>query len=93
MTDYWLNKLMFDLQGPGGKDRWRNDREAVLDEYPFSPEMRKALIEDDLDTIQPHANPYLLRFYLLIAGYDDEASIAALEAVGERQKKAEVANG
>ena len=35
MTDYWLNKLMFDLQGPGGKERWRDDREAVLDAYPF----------------------------------------------------------
>ena len=87
MTDYWLNKLLFDLQGPGGKERWATERPAVLDEYPFSPELRQALIDDDLGVIQPLANPYLLRFYLLICGYDDAQSIAALGALGERQRE------
>lgn len=94
MTDYWLNKLMFDLQGPGGKERWRNEREAVLDAYPFPPEMRQALIDDDLAKIQPHANPYLLRFYLLICGYDDAGSIEALSALDAgKQEREAAANG
>ena len=93
MTDYWLNKLMFDLQGPGGKERWRDDRKAVLDAYPFPPEMRQALVDDDLAKIQPHANPYLLRFYLLICGYDDAASIEALSALESGKEEGEAANG
>ena len=93
MTDYWLNKLMFDLQGPGGKERWRGDRATVLDGYPFSPEMRQALMDDDLAKIQPHANPYLLRFYLLICGYDDAGSIEALSALRTDEDERRVANG
>lgn len=83
MTDYWLNKLMFDLQGPGGKERWTGDREAVMDLYPLAPEVRKALLEDDFSVIQPRANPYLLRFFLLICGYGDAESIAILSALAE----------
>lgn len=88
MTDYWLNKLMFDLQGPGGKERWAEKREETVDRYPLSPEVRRALLEDDLDVIQPLVNPYLLRFYLLINGYDDEGSIKALSDIGRRRQEA-----
>ncbi len=91
MADYWLNKLMFDLQGDDGKDRWTNSREDVVDSYPLSPEVRKALLEDDYDVIQPLANPYLLRFFLLISGHDDAGSIRILSDIGKRQQ--EVANG
>lgn len=91
MADYWLNKLMFDLQGDDGKDRWANSREEVVDSYPLSPEVRKALLEDDYDVIQPLANPYLMRFFLLISGHDDAGSIRILSDIGKRQK--EVANG
>ena len=87
MTDYWLNKMMFDLQEPGGKDRWQTDRAAVLDEYPLSPEVRQALIDDDMRVIQPLANPYLLRFHLLISGYGDAESIAKLNALAETGEK------
>jgi protocatechuate 4,5-dioxygenase alpha chain len=90
MTDYWLNKLFFDLQGPGGKERWRDDRAAVLDDYPLKPELRQALLDDDFSVIQPVANAYLLRFHLLISGYDDEQSIALLKAL---EKEEETANG
>lgn len=91
MADYWLNKLMFDLQGDDGKDRWTNSRKEVVDSYPLSPEVRKALLEDDYDVIQPLANPYLLRFFLLISGHDDAGSIRILSDIGKRQQ--EVANG
>ena len=88
MADYWLNKLMFDLQDGDGKDRWTNRREEVVDGYPLSPEVRKALLEDDYDVIQPLANPYLMRFFLLICGHDDAGSIRILGDIGQRQKEA-----
>ena len=88
MTDYWLNKLIFDLQGPGGKDRWAEEREKTVGQYPLSPEIRRALLENDLDVIQPLVNPYLLRFYLLVCGYDDEGSIKALNDIGRRREEA-----
>lgn len=81
MLDYWLNKLMFDLQGPDAKDRWTNHRQATIDQYALSPELRKALMEDDFAVIHPHANPYLMRTYLLMCGLDDDASIKALNAL------------
>lgn len=88
MTDYWLNKLMFDLQEEGGKERWRGSREEVVDGYPLRPEVRRALLEDDYDLIQPLANPYLLRFFLLMCGHDDAGSIRILNGIGERQREA-----
>lgn len=87
MTDYWLNKLFFDLQGPGGKERWRGDRAKVLDDYPMRPELRKALLEDDFAVILKEANPYLLRFHLLISGYGDAESIALLHGLADEPEK------
>ena len=87
MTDYWLNKMFFDLQGPGGKERWRDNRLAVLDKYPLEPELRQALIDDDFAVIQRAANPYLLRFHLLISGYDDAKSMALLHGLADREEK------
>ena len=78
MTDYWLNKLIFELQGPDGKDQWTNHREAVIAKYELSPEIRKALMEDDIGTLLPLVNPYLMRFFLLMLGHDDDQSIAVL---------------
>lgn len=79
MTDYWLNKLIFELQGPDGKDQWTNHREEVIAKYDLAPEIRKALMEDDIGTLLPLLNPYLMRFFLLMLGYDDDQSIAVLE--------------
>ena len=87
MTDYWLNKLMFDLQAPGGKERWANEREAVLEDYPVSPKVRQALLDDDMETIQPLANPYLIRVFLLISGYDDAQSMEILHALHKEEEK------
>ncbi len=87
MTDYWLNRMMFDLQEPGGKESWQTDRTAVIDRYPLKPEIRQALLDDDMSVIQPLANPYLLRFHLLISGYDDAESIAKLNALATNGEK------
>ncbi len=80
-TDYWLNKLMFDLQGPEGKELWAEHRKATLDKYPLSLEIRTALLRDDYEFLYPLTNPYLMRFFLLICGYDDENSIKILSSI------------
>ena len=78
MTDYWLNKLIFELQGPDGKEQWTNRREEVIAKYDLSPDIRAALIKNDIGTLLPHVNPYLMRFFLLMLGYDDDQSISVL---------------
>lgn len=90
MTDYWVNKLIFELQGPDGKDKWTNHRAETIDAYPIKPEIRKALLEDDLETLLPLVNPYLMRFYLLLCGYDDAASIAALSKFQTEEERKRV---
>ena len=78
MTDYWLNKLIFELQGRDGKDLWTNHREDVIAKYDLSPKIREALMKDDIGTLLPLVNPYLMRFFLLMLGHDDNQSIAVL---------------
>lgn len=90
MLDYWLNKLMFDLQGPDAKDRWTNRRRETIDQYPLSPELKKALMDDDFATIHPKANPYLMRTYLLMCGLDDAASIKALSTLRTKEDEERV---
>ncbi|MGB0631386.1 MAG: hypothetical protein ACPGRZ_11895 [Alphaproteobacteria bacterium] len=78
MTDYWLNKLIFELQGPDGKELWTHHRADVIAKYDLKPDVRKALMEDDIGTLLPLVNPYLMRFFLLMLGHDDDQSIAVL---------------
>jgi len=80
MTDYWTNKLVFDLQGPHGKDQWTNHRAEVIDRYPVPPKIEQALLNDDIGVLIPVINPYLMRFFLLMLGYDDAKSIEVLES-------------
>jgi hypothetical protein len=81
VTDYWLNKLFFDLQQPELAARFKADREGVLQSYPLRPELRAAVLADDLDVISRHANAYLLRFYFAIRGVKDAEFIARLNAL------------
>ncbi len=92
MTDYWLNKLIFELQGPNGKDEWTNHRQEVIAKYELSPEIRTALMKDDIGTLLPLVNPYLMRFFLLMLGHDDDQSIAVL-AEFQTDKDKERVNG
>ena len=50
MRDYWLNKLFYDIQQPALAAEYKKDRDAVLARYPMSPELRQALLTDDIDT-------------------------------------------
>jgi hypothetical protein len=81
VTDYWLNKLFFDLQQPGKSADFKRDKAAVLANYPMSAKLRDAVLADDLATIAPHANAYLLRFYYAILGVKDEDFIKRLNAL------------
>jgi hypothetical protein len=82
MRDYWLNKLFYDLTRSSLGAAYKAEREPVLDRYLLKPEVRRALAEDDLAFIARAglANPYLLRYYFQLLGYDDEAVMAKLHA-------------
>jgi hypothetical protein len=99
MTDYWVSKLFFDLQqDPKLAAEYRADMAAVIGRYEIKPELRKALLEDDVGMLAPLVNAYLLRFYFQIRGMPEAEFIARLHALQTKQqakKEAaqEVANG
>lgn len=81
MTDYWLSKLMFDLQSPDNKARWNADQDGMLKEYPLRPEIRQAMLDCDVPVLAAHVNAYLLRFYLSSTGMKDDELMARLHAL------------
>jgi hypothetical protein len=92
MTDYWLSKLVFDLQAPGATTEYRADRKKVIARYPLAPEVVEALLADDVGFLAPRLNPYLLRYYFGFAGMSDPEFRAKLAAYGE-QKATEATHG
>jgi hypothetical protein len=79
MTDYWVSKLFFDLSQPDGpKAEYRADRTAVLARYPLKPEVRQAVLADDVAALARLVNPYLLRYYFALIGTPDEIFIQRL---------------
>jgi len=80
MRDYWLSKLCFDLLEPARATEYRQDREAVLKRYPLKPEVRAAVLDDDVAFLARLINPYLLRFYFSAVGMPDADLIARLRA-------------
>jgi hypothetical protein len=89
MTDYWVSNLFFDLQQDGKlAAEFRTDMAAVIARYEIKPEIRKALLEDDVGTIAPLVNAYLLRFYFQIRGMPEAEFIARLHAIQERKESA-----
>ena len=85
MKDYWLNKLFFDIQQPALAAEYKADRDAVLARYPMNAALREALLADDIGTIAPHVNAYLLRFYYAIRGMKDDEFIRRLNAIPKAQ--------
>lgn len=80
-TDYWFSKLCYDLQRPGAAPEYRADREKVLARYPLSAAVLGAIRSDDVATLAPLVNAYLLRFYFGAAGMNDETFVAKLHAM------------
>ena len=82
MTDYWVSKLFFDLQqDPKLAAEYRADMPAVIGRYEIKPDIRKALLEDDVGKLAPLVNAYLLRFYFQIRGMPEPEFIARLHKV------------
>ena len=87
MRDYWLSKLFFDLQSPPLAEQYRADRKAVLARYPLRPEVRAAVDADDVTALSRLVNPYLLRFYFLMAGMPEEDFLRRIRASGSTEPK------
>jgi hypothetical protein len=58
MTDYWLSKLFFDLQAPGAGAEYRADRGKVLARYALAPEVKEAILADDVTFLARRVNPF-----------------------------------
>ena len=82
MRDYWLSKLFFDLQTPAIAEEYRADRGKVLARYPLKPEVRAAVEADDVAGLSKLANPYLLRFYFLMAGMPEDDFLRRIRSTG-----------
>jgi hypothetical protein len=72
MRDYWLSKLFFDLQTPAAAEEYRAGTDRVLDRYPLKPEVRRAVVQEDVATLAKLVNPYLLRFYFVAIGKSED---------------------
>jgi len=78
MRDYWLSKLFFDLQQPALAAEFKGNRDAVLTRYPLSPEVRKAIADNDAPFLARRTNAYLLRYYFFTIGLKDAEFIRNL---------------
>ena len=78
MRDYWLSKMFFDLQQPALAAEFKANREAVFSRYPLSPEVRKAIAENDAPFLAERTNAYLLRYYFFTIGMKDAEFVRRL---------------
>jgi hypothetical protein len=84
MRDYWLSKLFFDLQTPAAAAEYRADRGRFLARYPLKPEVRAAVEADDVAALSKLVNPYLLRFYFLMAGMPEDDFLRRIRSTEAR---------
>jgi hypothetical protein len=83
MRDYWLSKLFFDLQSsPALGDEYRAGRKKILDRYPLKPDVRTAVERDDVAFLASRVNPYLLRFYFVVAGMSETDFLKKVRSAG-----------
>ena len=80
MRDYWLSKLFYEVQSNAAE--YRADRAKFIARYPLRPEVKDALLRDDVAFLARRVNPYLLRFYFGAAGMKDDEFIRRLRAAG-----------
>jgi hypothetical protein len=87
MRDYWLSKLFFDLQTPAAAAAYRASRDTVLARYPLKPEVRAAIENNDVATLAPLVNAYLLRFYFLVSGMPEDEFLRRIRATTSPAKE------
>jgi hypothetical protein len=84
LVDYWLSRMIFDLsRNPADIAAWRADRRAIMDRYPLQPEIREAVLADDMKVLTRHVNAYLLRFYFGLCGMSEPDLLNRLHALKE----------
>jgi hypothetical protein len=84
MVDYWLNKLLFDLQSPAILAEYRAHRETVIGRYLLVPAARNALMNDDITMLVLRGvNPYLVRMYGYIAQVPEDSFLHQIEATAK----------
>ncbi len=77
-----INRLFYDVQKPEGLTAYRADRDAWLDRYDFSPELRAAIERTDIAAMyRAGPNPYLLRFYCVNQGVSEGDYLRALHSM------------
>jgi len=77
-----INQLFYDVQKVDGLAQFRADRDAYLDRYAFTPEVRAAIEHTDIGGMyRAGANPYLLRFFCVNLGVPEQEYVAALHAI------------
>jgi len=54
-----------------------------LDRYPLRPEIREAVLTDDMRVLTRHVNAYLLRFYFGLCGMSEPELLDRLHALKE----------
>ncbi len=87
MTDYWLSKLFYDLHNDEKlAAEYRAGMVPVLSRYELKPEVRKAVLADDVAALAPLVNAYLLRFYFQVRRMPQEEFIAKLNAMSAKNK-------
>ena len=70
---------------PGLAAEYRSDMAGIISRYEIAPDVRKALMEDDVGVIAPLVNAYLLRFYFQIRGMKEQEFISRLHALGSKE--------
>lgn len=84
LVDYWLSRMIFDLsRDPANVAAWRNDRRAIMDRYPLRPDIREAVLTDDMKVLTRHVNAYLLRFYFGLCGMSEPELLQRLHTLKE----------
>ena len=84
-VDYWLSRMMFDLsRNPADVPAWRKDRRPILDRYKLRPEIREAVLADDIKVLRRHVNAYLLRFYFGLCGMSEPELLDRLHALKDQ---------
>src|SRR5580700_8559894 len=54
---------------------------GVIERYRIKPDVRRALMDDDVAALSPLVNAYLLRFYFQVRGMPQDEFMARLHAM------------
>jgi hypothetical protein len=78
VRDYRLSKLFFDLQNPALAAEYRAEREKVLTRYSIDPDVKQAILENNVPFLAERTNAYLLRYFFFTSGMKDDEFIKRL---------------